>query len=244
MTPEIREKFRAYLLGSVTEAEREEIETTYLVNDEAFEELEIAEAELVDDYLRNKLPAGDRQKAESNFLVFPDGKQELSFSSTLRKYASEKTGSSNKNVTPLPIWKQQSWLRTAAALVVLIIVGALLWILWPNQAPRTFVSLTLPLTTSSRGESEKPAAVKLPLTADALKLTLQLPDETQGTYKATLVTSTGEEEVTVAEQDQRSVTVIIPGARLRRGAYALRLTRRATDGSENRISGSYFFTVE
>jgi hypothetical protein len=244
MTPEIREKFRAYLLGSVTEAEREEIETTYLVNDEAFEELEIAEAELVDDYLRNKLPAGDRQKVKSNFLVFPDGKQELSFSSTLHKYASEKSTSQNTSVTRLPLWKQQSWLRTAAALVVLIVVGASLWTLWPDQNPRTFVSLTLPLSTSSRGESEKPATVKLPLTADALKLALQLPDETQGTYKATLVTASGEEEVTVAEQDQRSVTVIIPGSRLTRGAYALRLTRRANDGSEKRISGSYFFSVE
>jgi hypothetical protein len=48
----------------------------------------------------------------------------------------------------------------------------------------------------------------------------------------------------VAGKDSGSVQVVLPAAQLARGQYALKLFAIETDRSEQRINGSYFFTVE
>lgn len=54
-----------YLLGSLSEEERARLEEGYFSDDEAFEELEIAEDELIDRYVRGELSNDDRDRFEA-----------------------------------------------------------------------------------------------------------------------------------------------------------------------------------
>lgn len=60
-----------YLLGTLPEKERTRLEDEFFVNDASFEELEIAEDELVDAYVREELSAEERQKFRSRLMTSP-----------------------------------------------------------------------------------------------------------------------------------------------------------------------------
>ena len=246
MSPELQGKMRDYLLGRVTDAQRQEIETAILTDDEAFEELEIAESELVDDYVRGNLATADRSEVEQKFLNHEDTKQELRFSRALHKYARPVPTSSPEKAAAVELWWKQPWvLRTAGAVVIVIVVFGSIWYVRSlRNQPSTFVALTLALSPSNRSEGSTAPSVGLPLNADALRLNLQLPSQIGSSYRVTFVKPSGEEELPIAEQQAQSVIVIIPSAQLTRGAFALHLHRLKPDGSQERIPGSYFFNVE
>ncbi|HEX7296403.1 MAG TPA: hypothetical protein VF251_11650 [Pyrinomonadaceae bacterium] len=54
-----------YLLGTLSEEERDRFEEMYFSDESAFEEVEIAEAELIDRYVRDELSKTDRAQFES-----------------------------------------------------------------------------------------------------------------------------------------------------------------------------------
>ncbi len=114
MSPELQGKMRDYLLGRVTDAQRKEIETAILTDDEAFEELEIAESELVDDYVRGNLAAADRSEVEQKFLNHEDTNQELRFSRALHRYASPITTLATEKATPVELWWKRPLMLRAA----------------------------------------------------------------------------------------------------------------------------------
>ena len=135
------------------------------------------------------------------------------------------------------------------AVIVAVIAGAL-WLSRQPQ-PRTYAPLALNISTgATRGDSTQAPRVKLPLDADALRVSLRLPPRTNvgRVHRAELMDGTGEmeslrvEEVDVVEA--QSVSVVIPASRLRRGQYTLNLFETRAGGAEERIEGSYFFIVE
>jgi anti-sigma factor RsiW len=60
-----------YLLGSLSEPEKSRLEAEFFVNDASFEELEIAEDELIDDYVREELSADERRKFRAKLMTSP-----------------------------------------------------------------------------------------------------------------------------------------------------------------------------
>lgn len=62
---------RQYLLRTLTESEMTRLEEEYFADNDAFEELEIAEDELIDAYLRNELSGEERKFFETSFLASP-----------------------------------------------------------------------------------------------------------------------------------------------------------------------------
>ena len=72
-----------YLLGTVSETERENIEAEYLTDEGAFEEMLIAEDELVDAYARGELSDQERGQFEKNFLTSERGRDRVHFSQAL-----------------------------------------------------------------------------------------------------------------------------------------------------------------
>src|SRR6185295_11525423 len=199
MTPEMQGKMRNYLLGRVTEAEREEIEKAILTDDAAFEELQSAESELVDDFVSGDLPPADHSEVEHTFFNYADTKQELRFSRALHRYVQTNTTATTARPTPANIWWKQPWvLRSAAAFAILVVVVGSIWYVRRQRQPQTLVALTLTLGASNRGEGNKVPAVRLPLSGDALKLDLALPDPSPATYRVTLVSSLGEEQLPIA----------------------------------------------
>jgi methionine-rich copper-binding protein CopC len=124
-----------------------------------------------------------------------------------------------------------------------------LWLsLFRAPSPQTFAALTLTINVSNnRAEGAQASKVKLPLNASALKISLTLPERlpTAARYRVELENDNGETKgLEITEQEARSVTVVIPAEQLIRGQYALKLFTTKADGTEQRINGSYFFTVE
>src|ERR1044072_9739723 len=64
-----------YLLNKLSESEREEIEERLMVEDDLFQELEIAKGELIEEYREGELKGKDRQSFENGFLSSPEGRK-------------------------------------------------------------------------------------------------------------------------------------------------------------------------
>ena len=60
-----------YLLGTLSEEERDRFEEMYFSDDAAFEEVEIAEGELIDRYVRGELAKSDRARFEAVLAASP-----------------------------------------------------------------------------------------------------------------------------------------------------------------------------
>ena len=239
------------------------------MTDETFmEELELAEAELMDDYVAGRLADAERAEFERNFLSTDERRARLRFARMLDRYAkaapssgkagegAAATASSN---TPTPgrsptfgervraFWAGQSAAaRAGLAFAAVAVIAVAVWVAIP-RAPRTFAALTLVAGAGERAGGLEVPKVRLPLGADALKVTLTLPAGAAPApaYRAEMLTgSSRKETVEVSGHDGRSVTVVLTEGRLARGRHALTLFAVGADGASQRVGDSYVFDVE
>jgi hypothetical protein len=80
---------RRYLLGELSEQEREQVEQRLMSDDDLYQQLLLAEDDLVDEYISNALPEQDRAKFSQNFLNVPELRQDVRFALVLRKHVLE-----------------------------------------------------------------------------------------------------------------------------------------------------------
>lgn len=86
--PEEERLIKIYLLGDLTEKDREDFEERLMLNDGMVDQLMLIEAELIDDYVFENLSGSERRKFEQYFLISPDRKQRLVLAKRLTHYAS------------------------------------------------------------------------------------------------------------------------------------------------------------
>lgn len=91
------EFIRRYLLGELSEEEREQVEQRLMSDDDLYQQLLLAEDELIDEYVTGTLPERDRARF-GHFLRSPELQQDVRFTVALRKHAIE----SAPPVTPEP----------------------------------------------------------------------------------------------------------------------------------------------
>jgi len=72
-------EIRDYLLGALPAERLQNVEQRILADDEFHQEIEIAEEELLDDYVRGRLPPQERRLFEEHFLASPLRRQRLKF---------------------------------------------------------------------------------------------------------------------------------------------------------------------
>lgn len=75
---------RRYLLSSVSEEEREQVETRLMTDDDFFQQISLVEDELVEAYLDEELARADRLRFEETFLCAPERQHKLRFTKALR----------------------------------------------------------------------------------------------------------------------------------------------------------------
>ncbi len=241
---------RQYLLGQLSADSQRSFEENLMTEDTALEEVGLAEDELVDAYLAGRLTNEDRERFEQHFLATPERQSSLRFAKALRRYVetnrvddASPVGGSWSHLLSLPTWPT----RIAAFAVLLVVVGGLWIYLTRNTRPQNFATVTLSISSSNRAEGAAATRLRMPLSADALRINLLLPDgaSSRDGYRVELENDLGEtRSVDVASHDARSVTVVIPASQVNRGQYALKLFAKAPDGSERRVNGSYFLTIE
>lgn len=128
---------RQFLLGRVTDEERQRIESRFLTDDEANETIIAAEQELIDDYLEDTLTTEDRKQFDLYYGQTPEQQQRLRIARSIKEWAASET----KAPHPFPVKSSFSWaivgqqLRSRASLVtsialaatVLIVAAVWLW---------------------------------------------------------------------------------------------------------------------
>lgn len=72
-----------YILGGLSERERERLEGEYFEDDETFEQMLIAEEELIDAYVRRELSTEERARFEEHVLSSPQGRERVQFARVL-----------------------------------------------------------------------------------------------------------------------------------------------------------------
>lgn len=85
-----RREIRLYLLGLFeSEPGAERVEERMLTDEDYFEELTVAEDELIDQYLSGALNPDERRAFEQNFLCSPEHEARLNFARTFNSYVEE-----------------------------------------------------------------------------------------------------------------------------------------------------------
>lgn len=129
------DSIRGYLLGELSEPEREQVEQRLMSDDTLYERLLLAEDDLIDEYVSGTLSDGDRVKFSRRFLQVPTLRQDVRSVVALRKHALETapqvtTGRSSTFSPSLLIdWLRKFFIRPiigvafASALLVAVLVA-------------------------------------------------------------------------------------------------------------------------
>jgi hypothetical protein len=243
------ERITAYLLQELTEEEAERFEEQCFAEEEWPADLDSAEQELIDAYLRNELSKGRRRRFETNYLTTDTRKARVltaqSFLHVLCPVPQQRETLREKLRALL---RHPRILQSAKALFLLATSVLLLLPLLPGGgSPQTVVRLDLAISTSDRASGVQPEKVALPLGADALEIHLKLPEQSPNTvgyrvewqsFKGSLGT------LKIESQDAQSLVVIIPTTRLSEGQYLLKLFKTNRDGTEESLGNSYFTAEE
>jgi hypothetical protein len=238
--------FRRYLLGELLEEEQEALERNLIANDENFQELLIAEEELVDDFCEGNLSASEERKYREHFLVTRERRDQHRFGAVLRKYLSKPNAQGSK-------WRP----FLAAAAVGLLAIG-LGYILRPDApyqllpTPGSLETSTAAffLTTGNLRSTEPVTEQTLTVPAGSTHVALQLdvPAGTRGDYDVRIenqrsgaILAEGKLPAETIE-DQSVVVASIPSELLRSGEYRVILQASSTGGQET-VSRTYEFRV-
>lgn len=255
---------RRYLLGKAVPEEQALLEERLLRDSDFYEELLVAEDELVDQYVANQLPEAEIQSFKTNFLSTPERRQKLGFARSLRRYVNEGAKDRAEGVKSDPggevaqtgpkkrpaVWflpTQNPILSYALGVaVLLLVVGA--WIATNNwSTPQTGPGnvLTVVLTPGLTRESGQIKAVQIPSDTDTLQLQLALASDDYQSYRAELLTS---ERVTVVVKENlkpessgdKSINLLVPTRVVKRDDYLLKLAGQRADGTYEDIGGYRF----
>lgn len=135
----------------------------------------------------------------------------------------------------------------ATAVAVVVAVGVVYVAYQGWSRPQNLASIELTIGRSDRAEGPQAKSLRLAPENDGARIVLNLPQEAAQyrDYQVELVTRDGvKTPLAVMQHDSRTVTAIARANLLKRGSYAVQLTGVKADGTHERVSGTYFFTVE
>lgn len=82
-------QMRGYILGSLSEPEQIALEQLFFADGETLERLQEVEFDLVDGYVRGKLPNNERQQFENHYLATPQHRERVAIAKELLRVADE-----------------------------------------------------------------------------------------------------------------------------------------------------------
>lgn len=133
-------KLRKYLLDDLSSAETEEFELQILEDSDAETSLALAEHELIEDFIDEKLSISEGELFQKNFLVSNRRKEELEFLQSLKKHSAESLEHKKKvkektsfGENLRDFFRLRSFQIAFASFAVLITVFGIWWILNGNS---------------------------------------------------------------------------------------------------------------
>jgi hypothetical protein len=235
-----------------------------LMSDPVFtEEFDIVVDEIAALYVGDQFKGEEKARVEQYFLKSPDRQNKLKFMGEfLRQIANTQRQEPVKGapavvvVPPKPglfervrsWWSSQSIsLRAATTFATLVILAGAVFLLLPGGVSEpTYASLELAMTSSERSTGAQIPKVNLSSGTDELRIQLQVPDDAPpaNSYHAQLRGEKVSRQLSVQQQDSKSLKVVVPANELPRGSYAIELTAVLANGTEVPLRGAYLFAVE
>lgn len=120
-----------YLLGDLSQQEEENFEQRYFADDLAFEELQAAEGEVIDAYVRGELPERGRQHFEKKLAKSRRLQERVAIARVFTESISRKSDNRSAKISvdaPEPWWKRflSGWFERRAVMTPLFAAGLLL----------------------------------------------------------------------------------------------------------------------
>lgn len=247
---EDRSILKLYLLGRLKPEQQEQVEEGLLTDDAVYDALQLAEDDLIEEYVDKELSPEEAQSFESHFLITPERLQRVEFLKALSTYSRSRFAAPPvpaPRPAALPSASQRNWWPVAIAAILLVVVlGGVYFLLQPG-APRRETIATLTLQPTFKERAAGPATPRVQHGTDRILLTLQLPEDekTGATHQAQLENQDGVIEILPADKrGDQTVAVTIPAAKLNRGLYLVRLIINEADGSSRRLNNYYRFDIE
>lgn len=249
---------KRYLLGTLNDSHRIQLEKRLLNDGELFEELLISEDELVDEYVRGRLTQDEKRQFESHFLITADRHRKFQFGRTLNKYL--EMNDVSDSVAPrdagrqwtfgnrLTLWPFRRPLIAFSLVAILFLGVAIYWALVRRSVvlsgPPHIVALA-PGATRSQGSGLQP--VQIPSGASAVEFRLPVAHIDYKEHTAELRSGTGKlTEVNGAriyeDQGQKLVVFLVEADKLPADDYQLKLYGINPAG-ERELIDSYAFRV-
>jgi hypothetical protein len=112
---------RRYLLGEMSEEEREQVERRLLSDEDYFQQVLMAENELIYDFVCDELPEQEKMSFRQHVLPVPERREDMKFARVLRKYV--RNNAPRVSETPIAQSVRTSWLEPFAAFFRRPVVG-------------------------------------------------------------------------------------------------------------------------
>lgn len=246
------------MLGQLETAEEERLELQLLTDPLFGEEFDTVVDEITDEYVANELEGEERQRVEQYFLKSPERQRKAQFASELLERATLERGdgpaavadSSSPGILEAirAFWRNQSFaLRIVTTMAAIVIVVGIALLAWPRRpASGTYASINLQISAADRAAGSAPKTVQLAGTA-GVRIELALPAQSPQaqSYRVELLDEQQRSRnLAVTDRTAQSVIVTIPANEISRGSYLIHMYAVSPDGSEQRIRGSYVFTIE
>jgi hypothetical protein len=148
---EPKHKLRRYLFGELSSDELQQVEEQYFADSSYYQELLLAEDELIDAYLHDELTPIDHKRFEEHFLVSPDRREKLQMARTMFQVLEKECSVRRKSQSTLIAWSirfVQGWHAALAfpkpiyaALGLLILLLATIPLYWQAQIKKQFNGL-------------------------------------------------------------------------------------------------------
>jgi hypothetical protein len=264
---ENHDRLRGYLLGVIPWQEASDIEQRLLGEEEFYEELLVAEDELVDLYVSDRLPPSDRERFESHFLVTAERREKARFGKLFCDYLASRQVAEVPAVAPEPsegtIKKRKAWLSLnvitrhpvlSFAMVLVVCAGlfALLWIVREkgfrkNLAQLRTETLAVTLVPGAVRDVGTTPAIQVSPKILAVEFELQTGAGTDQNYQAEVLYETervwSEDHLKPEiSSGQKSVLLVVPADLLKPGYYQIKL-RGASASGEFELVNRYAFRV-
>ena len=275
---------RQFLLGKMNENERERIESLFLTDPNMRERVLAVEQDLIEDYLEDALSVSDREEFVLRYAQTAEQQRKLRITRSIKEWAiAEDLGRTaaasdvrQSGPTTSSWWSRiwgrlglrPSWGVPIAAVIILAVVFALIWLnRWNGQRRQFAIEQEVARLNSPEGLREfppqTPALSLSPLTlrsgqsprevklssGDVVELQLVLlQSEQYPRYDALVRRHDGTDAFTVpnlhAENDRKTIRLRLPSHRLNRGLYLIKLTGLAPDGSTSSVNEYQLTVVE
>ena len=236
----------SYLLGELTEEEKERFEERCFAEEEWPAELDSVEQELIDAYLCNELNKDQRFRFEKNYLT-TDARKTRVLTAQALLHVLTQTPTKSVRQTLRALWEKP--LVPQLALAAIFVLAFTTWLVLPSiasllQLDESHRTIYISLSSWDRLGGVREATVTVPLDREALFIYLTPPKETPGTvaYRIQWEDANGILD-NVKAPNKWQIRIRIPAAKLKPGQYVLKLYEIYEDGTEQRVSGGYFFSA-